>query len=226
MPSCLPCPGPHPPCHTPHSDRCAQSTRPPAQRRRHGAVLQWFMHPASFGSHLASRCSVAAPSAVQQSASAAPGDALRLTAPRQRDRPQVGGAVLGRIPAVHVRAAAAGGAAMTALSQRLLLEWSNGWTPHLHRDWARPLPHLHRDWALRRWRRYSLRELARHITVPTLRLSQSGAALLQLNKMSAENLAMVFAPSFFGYMCRPAPSSCRSPPSPVPNRAAIRVGPV
>jgi hypothetical protein len=34
-----------------------------------------------------------------------------LNAPRQRDRPQVGGAVLGRIPAVHIRAAAAGGAA-------------------------------------------------------------------------------------------------------------------
>ncbi len=61
--------------------------------------------------------------------------------------PQVGGAVLGRIPAVHVRAAAAGGAALTALSQRFLLEWIDGWTPHLHRDSARLLPHLHRDWA-------------------------------------------------------------------------------
>ena len=36
---------------------------------------------------------------------------------------------------------------MAALSQRFLLESTNGWTPHLHRDSARLLPHLHRDWA-------------------------------------------------------------------------------
>jgi hypothetical protein len=73
-------------------------------------IAQWLRHPPAKRERSARRCAV--------------------THCAERSRPQVGGAVLGRIPAVHIRAAAAGGAALTALSQRFLLMWINGWTPH------------------------------------------------------------------------------------------------